>query len=511
MGMRSWVVVLMLWLGGWPDGALAQTGSDAGPLMLAWWQQPLLVSALALLLLLALFGLVVQRKRPPPPSSTAAPQVAHSLLYDDVTDLPNKWLARQRFYQHLQQDGREVILLLVKIEQFHEVDQKLGHSHANLVLHQIAQRLHQFVSPQDCVLTIENHCVAHLNGVDFLVLLDPQGRQHQAGFLAHQLEHEIAEPLLLHGCAVRYQIRCGISCYPQHGTDFNELLAKAYLALQQRPDESPMYQPAMSAVNPEKLAMMAQLQQAVRQGELQLDVQPQVLLCDGQVVAGEVLLRWQHPSRGLLAPKQFIPLAEEMGLMFPLTCWVLTQAIQTLASLQQQGIRLQLAVNLSSQDLLTIELVEQISQLLTKYQVKGELLVLELKEDALMYAPRQVLPVLQRLAELGTPLVLDDFGSGYTSLGMLREMPISQVKIDAQFVQGLLRSDAQVAITAAMIDLAKNLQLSVVAEGVEEQACAERLVRLGCSRAQGFLYSQPFALSGLAAWLRQHRGWPASG
>lgn len=250
--------------------------------------------------------------------------------------------------------------------------------------------------------------------------------------------------------------------------------------------------------------MMAELQQAVVQGQLQLDVQPQVLLTDRQVVAAEVLLRWQHPQRGLLAPRQFIPLAEEMGLMYPLTCWVLQQAVTTLAQLQGRGIQIQLSVNLSSRDLLEMELVEQISGLLHQHQVAAKQLVLELKEDALMYAPAQVMPVLKRLAELGTSLVLDDFGSGYSSLGMLREMPISQVKIDAQFVQGLLRSDAQVAITGAMIDLAKNLQLMVVAEGVEDQATAERLVRMGCSRAQGFLFSQPFALAGLEPWLKQH-------
>lgn len=495
----------------WPLAGQAQSLVGSAPLTL-WWQSGWLISLLLLLLLIvtgALLRLLLLRRQPSAPA--AAVPVDHSLLYDDITDLPNKWLAKQCFQSHLAAGGRELALLLIKIEQFHEVDQKLGYSHANLVLHQIAQRLQQAVSQHDFVLSIRQHSLAHLNGVDFLVLLDPQGRQHQAGFLAHQLEHQIAEPLLLHGCAVHYQIRTGISCYPAHGDDFNELLAKAYLALQQRSALSPMYQPAMSALNPQKLAMMAQLQQALQQGGLQLDVQPQVLLCDGQVVAAEVLLRWQHPTQGLLAPKQFIPLAEEMGLMFPLTCWVLQQTVRMLATLQQQGIHLQLAVNLSSRDLLADELVEQISQLLAQHQVKAELLVLELKEDALMFAPVQVLPVLQRLAELGTPLVLDDFGSGYTSLGMLREMPVSQVKIDAQFVQGLLRGDAQQAITAAMIDLAKHLQLTVVAEGVEEQACADRLVRLGCSRAQGFLYSQPFALEGLVPWLRRHRASVAPG
>lgn len=437
--------------------------------------------------------------------AVAMPAWPRTLLYDDVSDLPNKWLAKQAFQQHIAVGAAETALLLIKIDRFSEVDQKLGHSHADLVLHQIAQRLRQFLQGQTGIIAVDTQPLAHLSGVDFLVLLDPQGRQHQAGFLAHQLEQQIAEPLLLHGCAVHYQIRCGIACYPMHGADFSEVLANAYLAQQQRPDNSPLYQQSLAAVNPDKLAMMAELQLAVAQGQLQLDVQPQVLLADRQVVAAEVLLRWHHPQRGLLAPLQFIPLAEQMGLMYPLTCWVLQQAVVTLAQLQSHGIHLQLCVNLSSRDLLELELVEQIAGLLRQHQVAAKQLVLELKEDALMHAPTQVMPVLKRLAELGTPLVLDDFGSGYTALGMLREMPISQVKIDAQFVQGLLRSDAQVAITGAMIDLAKNLQLMVVAEGVEDQATADRLVRMGCSRAQGFLFSQPFALAGLEPWLKQHR------
>ena len=435
----------------------------------------------------------------------------YQLLHDEMTGLPNKWLARQDFQQFISAHPQaQLALVLLKIERFDRVNQLLGYSHANLVLSQIARRLNQAASQHQGIVALSSTdaWVAHLGGVDFLLLVDQQGKQHQAGYLAHQLEHEIAEPLLLRGCAVDYQILSGISCYPQHGIDFAELVEKAHLALQQRQGsgyDSPLYQVEMSETTPDKLAMMAELQQAIAAQQLQLDVQPQVLLPDRQVVAAEVLLRWAHPVHGLLAPKQFIPLAESMGLMFPLTCWVLRQTVQMLATLQQEGILVQLAVNISSSDLLQIELVEQIQQLLLQYQVKPGQLILELKEEALMADPQTVLPMLQRLRSLGLTLVLDDFGTGYTSLGMLREFPLQQVKIDAQFISGMHKSDAQVAITGAIIDLAKNLKLDVVAEGVEEQACAEKLTRMGCLRAQGFLFSQPFALAGLPAWMRQHQ------
>ncbi len=485
-----------------PVAAMTEAGS--APL----WLWGLLFIATAGCLTTTWLWLGARNRTSDNPAITPPP---YQLLHDEISGLPNRWLARQDFQQFISaQPQAQLALVLLKIERFDRVNQLLGYSHANLVLSQIARRLNQAAGQHQGIVSLSSNeaWVAHLGGVDFLLLVDQQGKQHQAGYLAHQLEREIAEPLLLRGCAVDYQIISGISCYPQHGTDFAELLEKAHLAMQQRSltgSDSPMYQQEMSGYTPDKLAMMAQLQQAIAANQLQLDVQPQVLLPDRQVVAAEVLLRWAHPEQGLLAPKQFIPLAETMGLMFPLTCWVLRQTVQMLATLQQEGIVVQLAVNISSSDLLQIELVEHIQQLLAQYQVKPAQLILELKEDALMAEPLLVLPMLQRLRALGLMLVLDDFGTGYTSLGMLREFPLQQVKIDAQFISGMHKSDAQVAITGAIIDLAKNLQLDVVAEGVEEQACAEKLTRMGCLRAQGFLFSQPFALAGLPAWMRQHQ------
>lgn len=497
--MRAMLVVL----------ALTTLPAAAAPSdqQLPWWGSLLIVG-----LLFAWLGTTFLWLRARRPVSSAAPALPSShLFHDEITGLPNKWLAKQDFTHFIStQPQAQLALVLLKIERFERVNQLLGYSHANLVLSQIARRLNRIAAAHQGIIALSSTdaYVAHLGSVDFLILVDQQGKQHQAGYLAHQLEREIAEPLLLRGCAVDYRIVSGISCYPQHGVDFAELVEKAHLALQQRAlsgTDSPLYQNEMSATTPDKLAMMAELQQAIAARQLQLDVQPQVLLPDRQVVAAEVLLRWAHPVQGLLAPKQFIPLAESMGLMFPLTCWVLEQTVQMLATLQNEGIKLQLAVNISSSDLLQIELAEHIQQLLLHHQVSPQQLILELKEEALMTDPEAVMPMLLRLRELGLVLVLDDFGTGYTSLGMLREFPLQQVKIDAQFISGMHRSDAQVAITGAIIDLAKNLHLQVVAEGVEEQLTADKLTRMGCVRAQGFLFSQPFALTGLPAWIRQHQ------
>ena len=496
-----WSLVAVPLLFAVPASAEPQTGA------LPWWVS--VVFGVLVLLCAVMTSLWWRARRQAPVAVNT--EMPFNLMHDEISGLPNKWLVKQDFLAFIQSRPQAPLALVVlKIEQFERVNQLLGYSHANLVLSQIARRLNQAAAAHQGILPLSSNdaYVAHLGGVDFLLLVDQQGKQHQAGYLAHQLEQQIAEPLLLRGCAVDYHILSGISLFPQHGLDFNELVEKAHLALQQRRQntaDSPLYQNEMSATTPEKLAMMAQLQQAIAARQLQLDVQPQVMLPDRQVVAAEVLLRWLHPEQGLLAPKQFIPLAEQMGLMFPLTCWVLQHAIQMLATLQKEGIALQLAVNISSSDLLQIELAEHIQQLLVQHQVKPGQLILELKEEALMTEPATVLPMLQRLRALGLVLVLDDFGTGYTSLGMLREFPLQQVKIDAQFISGMHKSDAQVAITGAIIDLAKNLRLDVVAEGVEEQPTAEKLTRMGCIRAQGFLFSQPFALAGLPAWMRQHQ------
>jgi EAL domain-containing protein (putative c-di-GMP-specific phosphodiesterase class I) len=331
-------------------------------------------------------------------------------------------------------------------------------------------------------------------------------KAYTAEILAQHIEKNVPEPLLLHGAAVEYQIISGIVHAPEHGDQLAELLDKAYEALQQHEwqhSASAVFEPAMMHFNSEKLRMMAQLQAAIGSHQLQLDVQPQVDLSSQQVLSFEVLLRWQHPEKGLLAPKLFLPLAEEMGVIYPLTTWVLQQAIAVLAQLQQQSQQVQIAVNISSRDIIQIEFVEQLQHMLEQANVEPSGLMLELKEEALMADAEAARPVLHRLRALGIELALDDFGTGYTSLAVLRELPIQQVKVDCQFISGLHRSESQAAVTGAIIDMAKNLELQVVAEGIEEELVADKLLRLGCTRGQGFLYSKPFALSGLTYWLAQ--------
>lgn len=434
----------------------------------------------------------------------------YSYLHDLITGFPNRHQLQRRVSPLLSQGQGHYSLLVLKIKNFDEVNRMLGHSHANVVLTQIASRINASLTEHPEVLILENQNVpirvCHLSGVDFAVWMQAGDKAYTAEILAHGIEKQVPEPLLLHGAAVEYQIISGIVHAPEHGDQLAELLDKAYEALQQHEwqhSASAVFNPTMMHFNSEKLRMMAQLQSAIGSEQLQLDVQPQIDLVSQQVLSFEVLIRWQHPEKGLLPPKLFLPLAEEMGVIYPLTSWVLQQTVEVMKLLKLQEQPVQLAVNISSRDVLQIEFVEQLQQLLEQAGVDANQLMLELKEDALMADAEAARPVMQRLRALGVELALDDFGTGFTSLAVLRDLPIQQVKVDCQFIAGLHRSESQAAVTGAIIDMAKNLQLQVVAEGIEEEQAAEKLLRLGCTRGQGFLYSKPFALAGLPFWLTQ--------
>ena len=470
-----------------------------------------LVIALYILLLVLLGVLLRQNRVLQQRLATATrPFADYTYLHDVTTGFPNRHLLQQRVTPLLSQGQGAYSLIVLKIKHFDEVNRMLGHSHANVVLTQIASRINANVAQNNLVLLLENQNlpirVCHLGGVDFALWMQADGKGYSAEMLAHQLEKQVPEPLLLHGAAVEYQLSSGIVHIPEHGDQLAELLDKAFEALQQhdwQQSASAVFNEQMMHFNSEKLRMMAQLQTAIASGQLQLDVQPQLNFATQQIHSFEILLRWQHPEKGLLPPKMFLPLAEEMGIIYPLTTWVLHQAVVTLQQLVSHGQRIQLAVNISSHDLLQIEFVEHLQSLLANAGIEPSLLVLELKEDALMADAEAARPVLHRLRALGVELSLDDFGTGFTSLAVLRELPIQQVKVDSQFITGLHRSESQAAVTGAIIDMAKNLQLQVVAEGIEEEEVSEKLQLLGCTIGQGFLYSRPFSIEGLVPWLAQ--------
>uniref|UniRef100_A0A486XKT4 Diguanylate cyclase/phosphodiesterase (GGDEF & EAL domains) with PAS/PAC sensor(S) n=1 Tax=Rheinheimera sp. BAL341 TaxID=1708203 RepID=A0A486XKT4_9GAMM len=445
------------------------------------------------------------------PKKPAKPLGFYS-LHDDISGFPNKFFLQQQLDELLRRAPEQYYsLLLIKISQFEQINQLLGHSNSNLVLAQIAQRLNDHLLDEDNALTFEFRQqqptrLCHLGAVDFAIWLDCTDKEHAAEYLADMLERSIPEPMLVHGCAVEYQLHSGIANYPEHGTQLNELLERAYLALQHHSwiqGASQVFHTDMLHYTNDKLILMAELRQAIAEQQLALYIQPQVDMRNHQVLAGEVYIRWRHPTRGLLAPDSFLALAEEMGVIYPLTQWVLNEAVAMIAKLQQAELVSKIAVNISSKDLLHDELIDTLEQLFEKYQVKPQQLMLELKENTLLAEPNKARAMLQRLHRLGVELALDDFGTGFSSLSYLRQLPIQHVKVDCSFINELHKSDMNAAITGAIIDMARNLDLGVIAEGVEEHEVEQKLLRMGCHRGQGFLYSRPFELSGFAVWLKQ--------
>ncbi|MEO3864133.1 putative bifunctional diguanylate cyclase/phosphodiesterase [Rheinheimera fenheensis] len=438
-------------------------------------------------------------------------------LHDDISGFPNKFFLQQQLDELLKRAPQQQFsLLLIKISQFEQINQLLGHSNSNLILAQIAQRINQQLKDTPEALTFEFRQqlpirLCHLGGVDFAVWLDSTEQQHLAEYVADNLEKHVPEPMIVHGCAVEYQLHSGIANYPEHGTLLSELSERAYLALQHHSwlqGQSQVFNPRMLNYSSDKLTLMAELRQAIADNQLALYVQPQIDMKTRQVLAGEVFVRWRHPSRGLMTPSSFLALAEQTGVIYPLTQWVVREAVAMIATLEQAGLNSKIAVNISSKDLLQDELVDSLEFLFEKYKVKPALLMLEIKEGALADAPDKALATIQRLHRLGVELALDDFGTGLSSLAYLRRLPIQYVKVDCSFINDLHKSDMHSAITGAIIDMARNLDLGVIAEGIEEVEVEQKLLRMGCTRGQGFLYSRPFELSGFAVWLKQWQQQP---
>jgi diguanylate cyclase len=254
-----------------------------------------------------------------------------------------------------------------------------------------------------------------------------------------------------------------------------------------------VYEPAFDSNEPQRLALLAELHGALERQELILEYQPKTELATGRVTGVEALVRWQHPSRGLLLPAEFLPAAERTGLITPITRYVLDLALRQLRVWHEEGLQLRVAVNLSARDLLDLNLPNEVERLLTQHRVPANFLELELTESTAMADPGRAGLVLQALRDLGVAVAIDDYGTGYTSLAYLRRLPVTQLKIDRSFVTAMRQLDENAAIVRSMIQLARQLGLEVVAEGVEDRETLVELAALGCDSAQGYYVSRPVA------------------
>ena len=436
----------------------------------------------------------------------AAEAVQHMALHDPLTDLPNRTLLQDRLHQAIllaQRDKTPLTLAVLDLNRFKEVNETLGHQAGDRLLQQVAQRLLRALRASDTV--------ARVGGDEFALLLgnaDLQGATHAVSKVLQALEN----PFVVEGHTLTIGASIGIAPYPEHGDSVSALMRRADVAMYEAKRAGggfAVYDERSDQQLPSHLTLAAELRRAIQQDDLVLHFQPQVRMGSGQLEGIEALVRWRHAQRGLLVPEQFIPLAEQTGLIGPLNYWVIDAAIRQRQAWRMDGLELSVAVNLSMRDLQNSELPRIVARLLGRWNLPASSLKLEITESTVMADLALAIEVLGRLRELGTRIALDDFGTGYSSLSHLQRLPADELKIDRSFIRDVATNDGDAAIVRAAIDLGHTLGLTVVAEGIETEGAWNLLSALGCDVGQGFFLSEPLPAAELTSLLHQPVWGPA--
>ncbi|MDU9414113.1 EAL domain-containing protein [Pseudomonas sp. zfem005] len=423
-------------------------------------------------------------------------QLAHNALHDTLTGLPNRTLALERLGSAITAE-RPTALLYLGIGNFRSVNEACGPGGGDLVLQQIGRRLHATLRPGDSL--------ARLIADEFLLLLEGTDSD-SAVAAADKLQQLLLKPQRIGSLDIAIDSRIGIACYPADGSTPEELLRRAGIAMQdaaQAPGHLQLYQQGRDAAQQRQVLLIRDLRHAAARGELLLHYQPKLDIAEGRVLQAEALLRWQHPQFGLVSPGEFIPLAERTGSIQSLTAWVIEEVLRQLQEWAGRGLRLQVSLNISTDDLMGRELVERMRGLLRRFRVHPDQLSFEITESAVMQDPVQALKVLNGLRDLGISLSVDDFGTGYSSLAQLKSMPVQELKIDQSFIRELDETSEDAVIVRSTIDMSHSLGLKVVAEGVEHAHSLRLLERWRCDTAQGYLISRPLSASAFEAWIAQ--------
>ncbi len=425
----------------------------------------------------------------------------HLALHDSLTGLPNRALFQDRTQHALaaaRRAGQQVAVMFVDLNRFKDVNDTLGHHYGDLLLAQVAERFIATLRAGDSV--------ARLGGDEFAVLLGATSRD-QAIAAANRLTSALQKPFDVRDIMLDVEASIGIAMAGPD-TDVETVLRHADVAMYEAKSQHTsyaIYELTRDDHTLARLALLGDLRRGIARGELVLHYQPKVSATTGELHSVEALVRWLHPTRGLLAPDTFIPIAESTAVIHPLTENVLRQALRQARTWADRGWNIPVAVNISARSLHDLGFPAEVQAQLKEAGVAGSLLSLELTESSIMTDPRRALTVLQALQGMGISLSIDDFGTGYSSMAYLKRLPVRELKIDRSFVLGLTTEPSDVVLVQSAVDLGHNLGLHVVAEGVEDAATQDMLAAMGCDQMQGYYISRPVTAAAFGSWLeRQH-------
>ena len=420
-----------------------------------------------------------------------ADRVRYLAHYDELTGLPNRSMFHLRVEQALaraRRAGTRMAILFIDLDRFKNINDTLGHDVGDRVLNEIAVRLRASLREVDTV--------CRLGGDEFVVLIEDLPEPAQVASVAQKILAEIARPITLETREVHITSSIGISTYPDDSADMQGLMKNADISMYRAKDQGKnnyqFYSAQMNVHTLERLALESDLRRALERDEFLLHYQPKVDIRSGQICGVEALVRWQQPGKGLIPPAQFIPLAEETGLIVPIGEWVLRTACAQSKAWQDGGLEpMRMAVNLSARQFAQENLAEDVARVLGETGLDAAWLELEITESMVMHNAEHAVLLLDRFKAMRIRLSIDDFGTGYSSLSYLKRFPIDSVKIDRSFIRDLPGNSDDAAITQAIVAMAHSLRLKVIAEGVETAEQLSFLRENGCDEMQGYHFSKP--------------------
>lgn len=421
--------------------------------------------------------------------------------HDPLTNLPNRRLFNELLEHAIKRAEREkhqIALLFVDLDRFKKINDSLGHLIGDKLLYEVSSRIRDAVRESDIV--------ARLGGDEFLVMMDMIKQPKDAALIAEKIIYALQVEFVIEGKEIFIGASVGISIFPKDGTDVNSLIKASDIAMFQvknlGKNSHCFYSEELSKNAVERFTLEGELRHALERRQFEVHYQPQISLLTGEIIGAEALIRWKHPTLGMVSPARFIPIAEETGLIVQIGEWVLRQAAKQAIEWIKDGCTMQwISVNVSGIQIMRSNFYDTIYGILIETDCNPSLLELEITESTVMQNTEFVINTFNNIKKLGVKVAIDDFGTGYSSLSNLKRLPLSKIKIDQSFVRGLPNDVNDAAITNTINAMARNLGFSVIAEGVETSAQADFLKNMGCEEAQGYLYGRPISTQEFSALL----------